>query len=101
VRPRATALFAFNDISALGAIRAVREAGLRVPEDVSVLGFDDIPSAVYQRPGLASRSTRWGNALPIPWWRASSSPRDAVLPTISLEPSLVVRGTTAWARPGS
>ena len=51
MRPRATALFAFNDISALGAIRAIREAGLRVPEDVSVLGFDDIPSAAYQHPG--------------------------------------------------
>ena len=54
VRPRATALFAFNDISALGAIRAIREAGLRVPEDVSVLGFDDIPSAAYQHPGLTT-----------------------------------------------
>src|SRR6202790_2606462 len=38
-----TALFAYNDISAIGAIWAFREAGLRVPEDVSVMGFDDIP----------------------------------------------------------
>ncbi len=42
-----TALFAFNDISAIGAIRALREAGRRVPEDVSVVGFDDIQSAAY------------------------------------------------------
>ena len=49
-----TALFAFNDISAMGAIRALREAGFRVPEDVSVVGFDDIQSAAYQNPALTT-----------------------------------------------
>src|ERR1700720_3528799 len=49
-----TALFAFNDISAMGAIRALREADLRVPDDVSVVGFDDIQSAAYQNPGLTT-----------------------------------------------
>jgi DNA-binding LacI/PurR family transcriptional regulator len=49
-----TALFAFNDISAMGAIRALREAKLRVPEDVSVVGFDDIQSAAYQNPALTT-----------------------------------------------
>ena len=49
-----SALFAFNDISAMGAIRAIREAGLRVPEDVSVVGFDDIRSAAYQNPSLTT-----------------------------------------------
>lgn len=49
-----TALFAFNDISAMGAIRAFREAGLHVPDDVSVVGFDDIQSAAYQNPGLTT-----------------------------------------------
>lgn len=49
-----TALFAFNDISAIGAVRALREAGLRVPEDVSVVGFDDIRSAAYQNPSLTT-----------------------------------------------
>jgi DNA-binding LacI/PurR family transcriptional regulator len=49
-----TALFAFNDISAMGAIRALRESGLRVPEDVSVVGFDDIMSAAYQNPALTT-----------------------------------------------
>src|SRR5260370_5397764 len=52
--PLFTALFAFNDISALGAIRALREAGKRVPEDVSVIGFDDIQSAAFQNPGLTT-----------------------------------------------
>lgn len=49
-----TALFAFNDISAIGAIRAIRESGKRVPEDVSVIGFDDIQSAAFQNPGLTT-----------------------------------------------
>jgi DNA-binding LacI/PurR family transcriptional regulator len=49
-----TALFAFNDISAMGAIRALRQAGLRVPDDVSVVGFDDIQNAAYQNPGLTT-----------------------------------------------
>jgi DNA-binding LacI/PurR family transcriptional regulator len=49
-----TALFAFNDISAMGAIRALREARLHVPEDVSVVGFDDIQSAAYQNPALTT-----------------------------------------------
>src|ERR1700746_3312170 len=40
-----TALFAFNDISAIGAIQALREAGRQIPQDVSVVGFDDIQSA--------------------------------------------------------
>lgn len=49
-----TALFAFNDISAMGAIRAFRDAGLRVPEDVSVIGFDDIQAAAFQNPRLTT-----------------------------------------------
>jgi LacI family transcriptional regulator len=49
-----TALFAYNDISAIGAMRALQEAGLRVPEDVSVVGFDDIASAMFCRPNLTT-----------------------------------------------
>jgi len=49
-----TALFAYNDISAIGAIRAFREAGLEVPEDISVVGFDDIQSAAYNSPSLTT-----------------------------------------------
>jgi LacI family transcriptional regulator len=49
-----TAVFAYNDISAIGAIWAFREAGLRVPEDVSVVGFDDIPGAAFSNPALTT-----------------------------------------------
>ncbi|HSK70363.1 MAG TPA: LacI family DNA-binding transcriptional regulator [Pyrinomonadaceae bacterium] len=49
-----TALFTFNDISAIGAIRALLEVGCRVPEDVSVLGFDDIYAAEFHNPALTT-----------------------------------------------
>ncbi len=49
-----TAVFAFNDISAIGAIRAFEESGMRVPADVSVLGFDDIYAAAFQNPALTT-----------------------------------------------
>ncbi len=49
-----TALVAFNDISAIGAIRALQDAKLRVPRDVSVIGFDDINAAAYSSPRLTT-----------------------------------------------
>lgn len=49
-----TAVFAYNDISAMGAIWAFREAGLRIPGDVSVVGFDDIPAAAFGNPALTT-----------------------------------------------
>jgi len=49
-----TALVAYNDISAVGAIRAIKETGLRVPEDISVVGFDDIREAAYHLPSLTT-----------------------------------------------
>ncbi len=52
--PRPTALFASNDSQALGAIEAARTLGLRVPEDVSVVGFDDINAAQSSAPPLTT-----------------------------------------------
>jgi DNA-binding LacI/PurR family transcriptional regulator len=49
-----TALISFNDIAAIGAIRAFRDQNLRVPEDVSVVGFDDIQGAAYHNPSLTT-----------------------------------------------
>lgn len=51
---RFTALFVGNDQMALGALRALREGGLRIPEEVSVVGFDDIPEAAYFEPPLTT-----------------------------------------------
>jgi len=49
-----TAIFASNDVMAMGAMDAVRNRGLRVPDDVSVIGFDDIPQAAMIRPALTT-----------------------------------------------
>ena len=52
--PRPDAIFAGNDSMAIGAIGGLREAGVRVPEDVAVVGFDDIPIARYLHPALTT-----------------------------------------------
>jgi len=52
--PRPTAIFAANDSMAVGALSAARSAGLRVPEDVAVVGFDDVPIARYVNPALTT-----------------------------------------------
>ena len=49
-----TAVFCFNDIAAIGALRALKDAGCSVPGDVSVVGFDDIQSAAYASPSLTT-----------------------------------------------
>jgi len=54
LKRRFTALVSFNDIAAIGAIRALRDANLLVPEDVSVVGFDDIKAAAYHNPSLTT-----------------------------------------------
>lgn len=95
---RFTALFAFNDIAAIGAIRAIHEYGLRVPEDVSVIGFDDIDSAAYQHPGLTTirqplRQMGKLAAQTVLKRLAGKDPSDGE--EIVFEPELIVRGTTA------
>lgn len=52
--PQLTAVFAHNDQMAIGAIRALLEAGRRIPEDVAVVGYDDIPAAAYSYPPLTT-----------------------------------------------
>jgi LacI family transcriptional regulator len=49
-----SAIFAANDLVAIGAVKAAREHGLRVPEDISVIGFDDIPAAALVTPALTT-----------------------------------------------
>jgi LacI family transcriptional regulator len=93
-----TALFAFNDISAIGAIQALREFGKRVPEDVSVIGFDDIQSAAYQNPSLTTVRQplrHMGVIAAETILERINSPRERSYPKeIVVEPELIVRGTT-------
>lgn len=51
---RPTAIFAANDIQAIGAISMCRDSGLRVPEDISIIGFDDLPIAQFSVPKLTT-----------------------------------------------
>jgi DNA-binding LacI/PurR family transcriptional regulator len=95
---RFTALFAFNDISAIGAIRALREADRRVPEDVSVVGFDDIQSAAFQNPGLTTVRQplrQMGVIAAETLLRRINAPAKTPYPrTITVEPELIVREST-------
>lgn len=94
---RPTAIFASNDEMAFGAIRAVRDAGLRVPEDISVVGFDDIRFAAYvdpplttiRQPGQAIGRCAMTNLVRILGGERVAE-RRMLLPT-----ELVVRGSTA------
>lgn len=97
-----TALFAFNDISAIGAIRALREAGLRVPEDVSVVGFDDIQSAAFQNPALTTvrQPLRKMGEIAAESLLRRIAGNDGIPATITVQPELIARGTTSSARKG-
>jgi LacI family transcriptional regulator len=96
---RPTAIFAAADMMAIGAVRAVAEAGLRVPEDVSIVGFDDIQLAPHINPPLTTLrqdklglGATTGDALIA---RIAGDPGRPSLRTLAVE--LVVRGSTAPA----
>ena len=94
-----TAVFAYNDISAIGAIWAFREAGLRVPQDVSVVGFDDIPGAAYADPALTTVRQpllRMGQ-IAAQTLIERIEERGSYRPEIAIEPEFVVRDSSGVA----
>jgi len=98
-----TALFAYNDISAIGSIWAIREAGLGVPQDISVVGFDDIPGAVYCEPALTTVRQpliRMGQ-IAAQTLVDQIEGRGEYVSEIAIEPELVVRRSTGPARTSS
>ena len=94
-----TALFAFDDISAIGATRALLDAGLRVPEDVSVIGFDDVQSARFQSPGLTTirQPLREMGELAARTLLARIAGGAGPPDVLSVEPVLVIRESTGPA----
>ncbi|SKA02209.1 LacI family DNA-binding transcriptional regulator [Consotaella salsifontis] len=97
LEPRPTAIFAANDISAVGAAAAIHEAGLSVPGDISLAGFDDLPLAAQMKPGLTTVHqplARMGRtAVKMLLERVMEPAAAPACVTVPVE--LVVRGSTA------
>lgn len=93
-----TAIFCFNDTSAFGAIRALKDVGLRVPDDVSVIGFDDVVSAKYSTPSLTTvRQPLWemGRTAAEILLRKITHPSARCPAEVTMKPELMVRESTA------
>jgi LacI family transcriptional regulator len=96
-----TAVLSFNDIAAIGCIRALHDVGLRVPQDVSVVGFDDIKEAAFQTPSLTTirQPLHQMGALAVQTLleqlRASNNREH---PQIAVAPELIIRESTGPAR---
>ncbi|MCU1532472.1 MAG: lacI2 [Arthrobacter sp.] len=97
----ATALFAANDQMALGALRAFHESGVRVPEDISVVGYDDQPEAAYFIPPLTTINQGFeelgARCMRLLLDDMASGPSGTAS---VVSPKLVVRSTTAPPRRG-
>ena len=94
-----SALFAYNDLSAIGAMRAFQENGLRVPQDVSVIGFDDIPGAALQIPSLTTVRqplNRMGQVAAQSLLERIEGKKEYPA-EIAIEPELIVRESTGKA----
>jgi LacI family transcriptional regulator len=91
-----TALFAYNDLSAIGAIWAFQDAGVRVPEDVSVVGFDDVPIAVFSNPALTTvrQPLEEMGRIAARTLIDRIEKRAEFQPEIVIEPELIVRNST-------
>ncbi|RRA50321.1 LacI family transcriptional regulator [Acidipila sp. EB88] len=94
-----TAILCFNDVSAMGSIRALHEAGLNVPRDVSIVGFDDIQSAAYQVPSLTTIRQplqEMGSVAARLLLRKLAG--ESLSDVVTLRPELIVRESTGPAR---
>jgi LacI family transcriptional regulator len=96
---RPTAVFAANDLSAIATIEVARELGLRVPDDVSVIGFDDIPESAQTEPPLTTvhQPIQQMGAEAIGLLTALLDGDEVPEPHVRLPTSLVRRGSTAPA----
>jgi len=100
---RFTALFAFSDISAIGAIRAFQDAGLAVPRDISVIGFDDVLGAAYHTPSLTTIRQplrQMGRMAAEALLKLSGGSSEEPGEFIRVEPELMVRESTGPAGRG-
>ena len=97
-----TAVLSFNDVAAIGCIRALHDSGLRVPHDVSVVGFDDIKEAAFQTPSLTTirQPLHQMGELAVQLLLQQLQPPGVKAPSqMAVEPELIVRESTGPARP--
>ena len=94
----ATAALAFNDLVAMGLLSAVQASGCRVPDDLSIVGFDDIPFARYTTPPLTTAAVP-ATELGIQAWSRMRELLEGAEPghPLTVLPELTVRGTTGPA----
>lgn len=98
---RFTALVAFNDISAMGAIRALHDCNLRTPQDVSVIGFDNIRASSYTLPRLTTISQPLEEIGRVATQTLLNRIHGVATETgsdVMIEPELIVRESTGAAR---
>ena len=93
------AIFAASDLIAIGAIRCLRKAGYKVPDDVSVVGFDDIHAARYLSPGLTTVRQDTTQAADILVDKLLRMISGEAVESRLLSPSLVVRGSCGGKKP--
>jgi DNA-binding LacI/PurR family transcriptional regulator len=95
-----TALVAYNDISAIGAMRIFQEKGLRIPEDVSIVGFDDISIAAFAIPALTTvrQPLEEMGRIAAQTLLDRIDETHAYVEEIAVEPKLIVRQTTGPPR---
>jgi DNA-binding LacI/PurR family transcriptional regulator len=99
-RDRPTAIFAASDTQALGVISAAHEAGLRVPDELSVIGYDDIEMAEYLELTTVRQHLFESGRLGADLLLREIGRRSAHPPSVLLHPELVMRGTTAPPKEG-
>jgi LacI family transcriptional regulator len=91
----ATAALAFNDLVAIGLLNGLLELGVRVPEDISVTGFDDIPFARYTSPSLTTASVPHEELGVQAWHRMRGLiRREPAGHDVVFQPRLEPRGST-------
>lgn len=93
---RPTAIFAANDRMAIGAMRALAETGLRVPEDLSVVGLDNIEISAFQNPPLTTVQQSFEDlaTLALQLLFDMLADRESATPQVVIQPHLIVREST-------
>lgn len=97
LQTRPTAIFAYNDLMAIGVLKALKQAGLRIPQDMALVGYDDILYAQYLEVPLTTvrQPTQRSGEVAAEVLLKRISDRDAPVERIVLQPELIVRASSS------